>query len=376
MRPARGDGHSNIQLVHGLVSTIATEPHMGQGRFSALAGYLFAQKNQLNNLAAAPDFILGLMYPVAGNEAAIGLDYATHPEQSETALRARDTGEMVLAGPVHLVQGGRGFIARFPVFVEGDAPDRFWGIVSAVIDADRLYAESGLLDLAADLRIAVAGVDGALGDGRVFFGNAAVLEHDPVLADVTLPTGRWQIAATPGGGWGTEPPNTWALRLIMAAAAALVLVPIILASHLSTERRRRLIEQRRREVDLARLSRRLELALETSQVGVWEMNIATGEMSWDDRMNELYGLPGNGAPCDYDDWRDRIVPEDVERAEREFHEALRTGERYVSSFRIMTPDGQLRHIRAIGALYQDQGSAPASWGSISTPPLMPSFPKR
>ncbi|WP_342771496.1 bifunctional diguanylate cyclase/phosphodiesterase [Pelagibacterium sediminicola] len=355
--------NSNIQLVHGLVSTIATEPDMSQERFSALAGYLFAQKNQLNNLAAAPGFVLELMYPVAGNEAAIGLDYTAHPEQSETALRARDTGEMILAGPVHLVQDGRGFIARFPVFVdEGDGPDRFWGIVSAVIDADRLYAESGLLDLAPDLRIAVAGVDGALGDGRVFFGDAAVLEHDPVIADVTLPTGRWLIAATPGGGWGTEPPNTWALRLIMAAAAALVLVPIILASYLNTERRRRLIEQRRREVDLARLSRRLELALETSQVGVWEMNVATGEMSWDDRMNELYGVPGNGPACDYDTWRDRIVPEDVERAEREFHEALRTGERYVSSFRIMTPDGQLRHIRAIGALYQDQGAAPRILG--------------
>ncbi len=351
--------NSNIQLVHGLVSTISTEPDMDQERFSALARYLFDQKNQLNNFAAAPDMVLSLMYPLPGNEAALGLDYSTHPEQSETALRARDTGRMVLAGPVHLVQGGRGFVARFPVTVpRPDGSETFWGIVSAVIDADRLYAESGLVALSQSLRLAVLGQDGLGAAGSVFFGDQQVLDQDPVVADVTLPSGRWQIAAVPREGWGAEPPNTWILRLGMVAAAALVLVPILLAGRLSAERRRRLIEQKRREIELTRLSRRLELALETSQVGVWEMNALTGELSWDDRMNELYGTPDDGRPRNYKHWHGRLHPEDAARAEREFNEALRKGERYESNFRIVTPAGEVRHIRAIGACYRDPGVAP------------------
>ena len=62
--------------------------------------------------------------------------------------RARDLGQTVLAGPVDLIQGGRGFIARAPVFLD-EGPSgarRFWGIVSAVIDQEALYRTSGLTD--------------------------------------------------------------------------------------------------------------------------------------------------------------------------------------------------------------------------------------
>ena len=84
---------------------------------------------------------------MAGNERAIGLDYRNNEAQREAAFRARDTGELVLAGPVDLVQGGQGFIGRFPVFIDdGDGGKTFWGIVSAVIDVERLYSDSGLLD--------------------------------------------------------------------------------------------------------------------------------------------------------------------------------------------------------------------------------------
>lgn len=357
-----GKVNSNVQLIHGLVSTIATEPDMDQERFAALARHLFTQDNQLNNLAAARDLVLHLIYPLAGNEQALGLDYANHPDQADSALRTKDTGEMVIAGPFDLVQGGKGFIARLPVFI--DQPEgrgEFWGIVSAVINTDRLYADSGLFDLDS-LAIAISGQDGAGADGSVFFGDPGVLDMDPVLADVTLPAGRWQIAATPKEGWGAQPPNTWPLRLGMLIAAALVLVPVMLAGRLSAERRRRLIEQKRREIELTRLSRRLELTLETSQVGVWEMNILTGELSWDDRMNELYGHPKDGGPRDYTHWRDSLLPEDAERADREFNEALRTGERYLSNFRVLLPDGTIRHIRAIGAVYRDAGTAPRILG--------------
>jgi len=140
---ARLEGHinGNIQLVRGLVATLSTEPGMKQGRFAELARKLFAENSQLRNIAAAPDFVISMMYPLAGNEKVIGLDYRTNPAQHDAAMRARDTGQMVLAGPVDLVQGGHGFIGRFPVFTERANRRQFWGIVSAVVDSELLYAE-------------------------------------------------------------------------------------------------------------------------------------------------------------------------------------------------------------------------------------------
>ena len=88
-----------------------------------------------------------MVYPLEGNEAVLGLDYRERAGAARGGARARDLGTTVLAGPVDLVQGGRGFIARTPVFVDADGgARRFWGIVSTVIDQDALYRASGLTD--------------------------------------------------------------------------------------------------------------------------------------------------------------------------------------------------------------------------------------
>ncbi|HTM77217.1 MAG TPA: CHASE domain-containing protein, partial [Devosia sp.] len=159
-----GNINGNIQLVRGMVSTLSTEPNMNQERFAALAVNLFGQGSQLRSIAAAPDLVVRLTYPLQGNSAAIGLDYRTNLAQRDATLRARDTGRLVLAGPVNLVQGGRGFIGRFPVYVGSGADRAFWGIISAVVDVDKLYADSGLLDPDLSIDVSISGRD----NGRFF----------------------------------------------------------------------------------------------------------------------------------------------------------------------------------------------------------------
>ena len=196
-----GNINGNIQLVRGLVSTISTEPHMGQARFAALVSNLFEEQSQLRSIAAAPDLVVAMTYPLDGNEKAIGLDYRTNAAQREAVLRARDTGKLVLAGPVDLVQGGRGFVGRFPVFIDGADGRQFWGVVSAVVDVGRLYADSGLLDPASGDRYFHhrQGRDGRRA-ARAFSAPTSA-GSDPVTAEVILPSGSWEIAAVPKGGW-------------------------------------------------------------------------------------------------------------------------------------------------------------------------------
>ncbi|TIP54564.1 CHASE domain-containing protein, partial [Mesorhizobium sp.] len=68
------------------------------------------------------------------------LDYRKDERQRVAALRARDERELILAGPVDLRQGGQGFVGRIPVFVRSAGnTERFWGIISAVVDVQRLY---------------------------------------------------------------------------------------------------------------------------------------------------------------------------------------------------------------------------------------------
>ncbi|NMG39179.1 EAL domain-containing protein [Chelativorans sp. ZYF759] len=347
--------NGNIQLVRGLVAAIATEPDMTQERFTALSKRLLDRNAQIRNIAAAPGLVVSMTYPLEGNEAVIGLDYTTNAEQLEATLRARDSQEMVLAGPVDLVQGGQGFVARFPVFVPSEhSADHFWGIVSAVIDTELLYRHSGLLDPDIDISVAIIGRDGLGEDGLQFFGDPSVASDEPIMAEVALPAGSWVMKATPLGGWGQEPENSLRLHLWILLAASLIMVPTLLSGRLIDERQRHIRQLKDRELQLEKISRRLGLALETSQVGVWELDIENNVLFWDPRMNELYGYESSG-PRDYTHWASVLHPEDKERAEADFAEALRRRGKYHSEYRLVLPGNTIRYIRALGSVYQNPG---------------------
>ena len=184
---------------------------MSQQRFAALAESLFREQFAAaqHRRRARPRHLAD----VSDGGQREG-DRARLPQRtrcSATACaEARDTGELVLAGPVDLVQGGHGFIGRFPVFVdEPAASERFWGIVSAVIDV-----QNGSIATAAcwrpdlPIEIALTGKD-ALGDpARASSATPTVLEDNPVTADVILPSGSWQIAADPQRRLERDPSRT------------------------------------------------------------------------------------------------------------------------------------------------------------------------
>ncbi|RWA73349.1 MAG: EAL domain-containing protein [Mesorhizobium sp.] len=352
-----GNINGNLQLVQGLASTIVTEPYMGQQRFASLAANLFKQNSQLHNIAGAPDLVISLMYPMKGNEKAIGLDYRKNEAQRMAALRARDQRALILAGPVNLAQGGRGFIGRIPIFVPtAGGGDRFWGIVSAVIDVDRLYAASGLTDPSLDIDLALIGRDALGGGGERFFGGENIVNANPVTAEVQLPLGSWQISAVPKGGWPTTPKNETVLLATMALAGTLVVLPILVAGWLFGERQENYAE-------LRRLSQRLELALDASGIGVWEHDLTTNQLVWDDRVNEIYGKPADGKPRGNEDWERTIHPDDLERARRDFDAAAATRGRYSSQYRLLLPDGTTRHVRARATFLQDSGDTPKMVGA-------------
>lgn len=346
--------YSNINLVQGLVSVIMTEPDMGQDRFAILAQHVFEADNQLRHVTAAPNMVIELIYPLAGNERAMGLDLGGKPDQYPTVIRARETRDIVMAGPVDLVQGGVSMIARLPVFVPTEQGDEFWGIVSAVVDNQQLYRASGLLDPGLPLDLALVGKDGLGVDGEQFFGPPSVLDNDPVDTNISLPNGSWQLAAVPKTGWGQPAAELWSQRATLVALGLLVMAPIIAAGHVGRQRAASYAAIQLREEKLQKVSRRLELALDTSKVGVWDYDLQTDELIWDDQMRGLYGIPKDQQRVTVDDWRNAVHPDDQERAGEEFATTIREGTVYETDFRVLLNDSSIRHIRAKAALVEGQ----------------------
>jgi diguanylate cyclase (GGDEF)-like protein/PAS domain S-box-containing protein len=100
------------------------------------------------------------------------------------------------------------------------------------------------------------------------------------------------------------------------------------------------------EQRLVHLSCKLELALEVSRIGVFEVDVENSTTLWDDRLLEIYGLTGQPNLQKPDQWYDLLHPDDRDRAIACIDENSGKDSTFSNAFRILRPDGSIRHIRA------------------------------
>jgi diguanylate cyclase (GGDEF)-like protein/PAS domain S-box-containing protein len=121
-------------------------------------------------------------------------------------------------------------------------------------------------------------------------------------------------------------------------------------------------EQKTAEDQLLRLSRRLELALEVSRIGLFEANLDTGELFWDGQVREIYGI-ADDLPIGTTMWENALHPEDAAIARHKVNSAVQSRSSYVSEFRIVRQDNkQERIVRTQGRWYRDSLSIPRMLG--------------
>ncbi|WP_331374413.1 sensor domain-containing protein [Sinorhizobium chiapasense] len=111
------------------------------------------------------------------------------------------------------------------------------------------------------------------------------------------------------------------------------------------------------EARLAEVSRRLQLALDISRIGVFEHNLDTGVSHWDEAMFRMYGLDPAGQAPSSAGWESVLHPDDKAAAIRRVNDAIVSGTPFNNAFRIIRPDGAVRHIRSNAAFHTDLDGA-------------------
>ncbi|RTE86399.1 MULTISPECIES: diguanylate cyclase domain-containing protein [Gammaproteobacteria] len=184
----------DIYLSESLATYISANPNSDSEEWEPIARALYERADAIRNIGLAPDNIIRYVYPLEGNEEAIGFDFRTNPIQYASVRQAMESKEMVVSGPVNLVQGGTALIARVPIF-EVNNPDRYWGGASVVINTDILFDEAGLTELADQgVRFALRGRHGRGRDGDIFYGEESIFEGGNPELVVNLPNGNWILA--------------------------------------------------------------------------------------------------------------------------------------------------------------------------------------
>jgi len=124
-------------------------------------------------------------------------------------------------------------------------------------------------------------------------------------------------------------------------------------------------DRKQAEIQLQYLSERLELALKGAQIGIWEWDVATNRLIWDDRMLALYGICREDFNGHYQDWAQRVHPEDLE-AENEAERKAMAGEQSGDTeFRVVHPDGTIRHLIASSFIQRNERGEPKRVAGIN-----------
>lgn len=97
---------------------------------------------------------------------------------------------------------------------------------------------------------------------------------------------------------------------------------------------------------LSQTSRRLELAIDVSNIGVFETDIESGSTFWDDRLLEIYGKTGQPNLQPIATWFEQIHPDDLPKVNEAIAERDPSNPIFSHEYRIVMPDGSIRFIRA------------------------------
>ena len=113
------------------------------------------------------------------------------------------------------------------------------------------------------------------------------------------------------------------------------------------------------ENHLKTLTERLRLAAATAAIAVWDWDLRTNEVVWDDRAFEIYGLPPDPkGRITYQIWADRVHPEDLPGQESALKQIIAEKRQGFREFRILRPDGSVRHVQAAEAVISNESGTP------------------
>ena len=130
--------YDDITLLKGYLTFIETENMTKAISTTYLDRLTSSYNNHYRSISVIKDTTILWIYPQVGNEDAVGVDLSKVKGQKDIIELVKQNRQAVLDGPVDLVQGGSGYIARLPI-VQMDGS--YWGQISIVLDAGLLVSE-------------------------------------------------------------------------------------------------------------------------------------------------------------------------------------------------------------------------------------------
>ncbi|MDM7860739.1 PAS domain S-box protein [Alteromonas sp. ASW11-36] len=98
---------------------------------------------------------------------------------------------------------------------------------------------------------------------------------------------------------------------------------------------------------------RMQLANDSAGMGIWEWDVVNDKLLWDEWMYKLYGVTKQQFSGAYEAWESCVHPDDMDYTIGRLTAAIAGNGRYDPQFRIITPAGEIKFIKASAEVIRD-----------------------
>ncbi|WP_233152805.1 bifunctional diguanylate cyclase/phosphodiesterase [Motiliproteus sp. MSK22-1] len=190
--------------------------------FESYAEEVISTIGGVSNLQLAPSGIIRQIYPLGGNEKAIGHNILNDDDRRREAQLAVAEKRLTLAGPFELLQGGVAVIGRNPVFLNQGGVEEFWGFASALIYLDDLLDVTELRNLERrGYSYQLSRLHPDSGSVNVFARSQQALSGNSLSVAVNVPNSQWTLTMS------RNPPGSIISRTFWGYLASLLVACVL-----------------------------------------------------------------------------------------------------------------------------------------------------
>ena len=189
-------------------------------QFDRLAELMQEDEDVIEARELAEDGVVSRIYPMEGNEAAMGLDTLQNPARKKEARLARLSGEYTIAGPYELVQGGTGALLFDPAYItDQNGEEKFWGFSILVMNWDNFIQEVELE------KLEEAGYGYQIWKKDLYTGEKIIIDesensnlNNSLEVACSVPNDTWYFEIVPENGWITVSQKVFGVIISIALA--------------------------------------------------------------------------------------------------------------------------------------------------------------
>ncbi len=289
---------------------------------------------------------------------------------------SRDRNRSVLTETMDLPRGGKGFYVYSPIYLA--RLKEFHGYTGGIFRTEKLF-KLILANMATDFSVRI--LDEKSRDLFVRDTGSPAASREDLRWGQTLPLEmrgiHWNIRV-----WPTHSTVQRSLSMLpvfvlcggMLLAALfggivylleLTRVRAFRIGRINVTLKQQMIRRRAAQAALRETSERLHLALKSSGMGTWRLDLQKDIMSWDDYMHPLFGLVSGAFQGGYEDFLEKIHPEDRDEARRKITDAVEASSDYDTRYRILLPDGSERHLASRGRVHHNEDGQAVTLTGVS-----------